>query len=137
MLLDTCDADNSHYRCLKTADEVHEERMSPCIHDFKDVFLRHEALDLIASKNVGFLQRFYCKVFAGRQMLRQHNLHNHGKTAPEVIHYGMIEHVYVDITDHCSVVQIEQSAHVCVCVWIITQDFRHRYLVHSHYRQSS
>ena len=82
--LNTSDNGSSHYPCLKTADEVHEERMPHGVHDLKDVFLRHEALHLVTSENVRLLQRFYRKVLAGRQMLRQYNLRNHGRATSEL-----------------------------------------------------
>ena len=50
--------------------------MSRDVHQLKDVLLRHEAVHLVASKDVGFLQRLYCNVLAVRHVLRQHHLKN-------------------------------------------------------------
>jgi len=59
------DRRGKRYLRLETADEVHQEWMSHGVHNFKDVFLRHKTLDLVACKNVGLLQSLYCKVLAG------------------------------------------------------------------------
>jgi len=64
-------------RSLKACHEIDQKWMSNSVCHFKDVSLWHQAVDLISTNDVTFLQSFYGKVFSRHFILcQQHLLHD-------------------------------------------------------------
>ena len=59
---------------LKASEQVDQERMLPTVDDLEDALLRHQALDLLAVKNVALLQRLDRIELTAAPVLRQNHL---------------------------------------------------------------